>query len=57
MDSAFAFGADGLGSIPADSKSKTKVEYSDGLSPSRYKVVGEKMEPGTNCPMQYLHVI
>ena len=37
MDGALAFYADGPGSIPAVSKSKTKVEYSDGLSPSRYK--------------------
>ena len=49
MDSALAFYADGPGSIPAVSKSKTKVQYSDGFTPSRYKVVGEKMEPDTIC--------
>ena len=40
MDNALACCAGGLGSIPAVGKSN--MQYSDGFSPSLYKVVGER---------------
>ena len=43
MDSALASWAGGPGLIPGVGKSN--VQYLDGFSPSRYKVVGQEMEP------------
>ena len=42
IDRALACCAAGLGSIPAVGKSNVCLQYSDGFSPSRYKVVGKK---------------
>ena len=42
MDSALACCAGGPGLIPAVGKSNVCLQYSDGFSPSQFKVVGKK---------------